>query len=224
MNRIVSGKGGASRPLAGVLALAVLAASLIVAVPDSANALTRRWERIEVTPYDQMGIPEMVGTNVRRGLTGLVDSVMQGAFSGFRILSPWGGFLVSKIFTVAGDLVGIVDNNIVTQHVFQGILSRQFLRFGVGAKGITDGLGVIHDTEFTGQELALDAYIGDETFHTDAWTAPGGIVTLGAVIGSNFVIRPIGSVITIFGARATGDSMHEYGKGLIESSLDVNFL
>ena len=224
MSRIVSRKGGASRPLAGLLAIAVMAASLTVAVPDSANALTRRWERIQETPYDQMGIPEKVGTNVRRGLTGLVDSVAQGVFSGVTIASPYGGFLVSKITTVVGDVVGLVDNNMVTEHVFQGILSRQLLRFGVGAKGITQGLGVIHDSEFTGQKLELDAYIGDQAFHTDAWKAPGGLVTLGAVIVSNFVIRPIGSVITILGARGTGDSMHEYGKGLIDSSLDVNFL
>ncbi len=155
--------------------------------------------------------------------TGLVDSVAQGLFSAFAILYPGGGLLGAKVGTIAGDVVGLVDNNIVTKHVFKGILSRQLLRFGAGASGLHKGLGVIHDTDFTGPQLTLEQYIGDEIFHTDAYTAPSVLVTAGAVVISNFVIRPVGSIITILGARETGDSLHEYGLGLIDDSLDVNF-
>jgi hypothetical protein len=38
------------------------------------------------------------------------------------------------------------------------------------------------------------------------------------------LIRPAGSLITIFGARETGDSMHEFGIDLIEESLRIRFL
>ncbi len=196
-----------------------------VSFPGSAQAqdVERRWDHTEKA-FEDMNIAQKIGSNARKGVVGLIDSVAQGAFSTFALLSPWGGFLASKLMTVTGDVVGLVDNNIATQHVTQGILSRQLLRFGSGAKGMPNALGNIHDTKFEAPAMELEDFVGNQTFHTKAYVQPSALATLGAVVCSNLLVRPAGSLITIFGARSQGESMHEWGIDLIERSLQVKGL
>ena len=206
-----------------LLSVTMVTVGVSTVVPDSAMANTLRWE-LEEKPYDQMGIPEKVGSNLRRGVLGFVDSLANAFFSAVVIISPYGGTLVSKLSTGVGDVVGLIDNNPATKYVTQGIISRQFLRFGSGAAKMTKAMGVIHDTEFKGGGLDLDDYVGDRTFHTKAYGHQSSLATIGTVILSDILIRPAGSLITIFGARETGDSMHEYGLELIQRGMNVNFL
>ena len=182
-----------------------------------------RWE-FPQTPYAERNIPEKVGTNVRDGLVGTFDSVAQGAFSVFAIASPWGGFLVRKVSTVVGDVVGLVDNNPVTRHVFKGVLSRQLLRLGAGAQGFTAGMSILHDTEFTGPGHGPEVFTGNVMFHTDAYVAPSALAVLGGTLISNVLVRPAGGLLTIFGARETGEKLNQTGLDLIQSSLKVKFL
>ena len=217
-NRIV--EGGRRTLLGLVAALTVLGAA---AHPVGAEEIERRWERSEM-PYDEMNIPQKIGSNVRHGAVGLVDSVFQGAFSAFAVLSPWGGYASRKIGTFAGDVIGLVDDNPVTSHVFRGVLSRQLLRFGAGAKGFPKGVAMIHDTTFDVPTLETEAFVDDRAFHTEAYVQHSILATVGGVVLSNLLIRPVGSLITIFGARETGDSMHEFGIDLIEESLRIRFL
>jgi hypothetical protein len=193
------------------------------AVPATADDIERRWERPE-TAYADMNVPQKIGSNVRQGFVGLVDSVFQGAFSAFAVLSPWGGHASRKIGTFAGDVIGLVDDNIVTSHVFRGVLSRQLLRFGAGARGLPNGIALIHDTTFDVPLLDQSAFVDDRAFRPDVYVNHSIFATVGGVVLSNFLIRPAGSLITIFGARETGDSMHEFGVDLIEESLRVRFL
>jgi hypothetical protein len=206
-----------------LLAMTFVVVTVSTAIPDSAQANTLRWE-LEEKPYDQMGIPEKVGSNVRRGVLGIVDSLANALFSAVVIASPYGGTLISKLSTGVGDVVGLVDNNPATKYVTQGIISRQFLRFGSQAAKMTRALGVIHDTEFKGGGLDPDAYLGDVTFHTKAYGHQSSLATLGTVILSDILIRPAGSFITIFGARDMGERMNEYGLDLIQKGTEVNFL
>ncbi len=195
-----------------------------VSFPGSAQAqdVERRWDHTEKA-YGDMNIAEKIGSNARKGFVGLFDSVAQGVFSAFAIVWPT-GFLGSKIATLAGDVVGLVDNNIATQHVFQGILSRQLLRFGTGAKGMPKALGNIHDTEFEAPAMELEDYVGNQTFHTKAYVQPSALASVGAVVVSNLLVRPAGSLITIFGARSQGEAMNEWGVDLIERSLKAKGL
>ena len=195
-----------------------------VAVPGSAQAqdIERRWDHTEKA-FEDMNIAQKIGSNARKGVVGLIDSVAQGAFSAFAIVWPT-GFLGSKLATFAGDVVGLIDNNVATQHVTQGILSRQLLRFGSGAKGMPKALGNIHDTEFDAPAMELEDFVGNQTFHTKAYVQPSALATLGAVVCSNLLVRPAGSLITIFGARSQGEAMHEWGIDLIERSLQVKGL
>ncbi len=194
-------------------------------IPDSAQAqqVERRWEYDEKA-YADMNMAEKAGSNVRKGMLGVFDSLAQGAFSVFAIASPSGGSLARKVGTFVGDVVGLVDNNIATQHVTRGILSRQLLRFGTGAKGMPKGLGTIHDTKFDPPDLELDDYIGKQTFHTKAYMEPSALAALVAVLVSDVIVRPAGGLITIFGARSQGEAMDEWGIDLIERSLKARGL
>ena len=196
-----------------------------VTIPDSAQAeeVERSWEHSEKA-YADMNIAEKIGSNARKGILGVIDSVAQGAFSAFAIGAPTGGFLARKVGTFAGDVVGLVDNNIATQHVTRGILSRQLLRFGTGAKGMPKGLGTIHDMKFDPPDLELDDYIGKQTFHTKAYMEPSALAALVAVVVSDVLVRPAGGLITIFGARSQGEAMDEWGIDLIERSLKARGL
>ncbi len=195
-----------------------------VSFPGSAQApdIELRWDHTEKA-FEDMNIAQKIGSNARKGFVGLIDSVAQGAFSAFAIAAPV-GFLGRKVATIVGDVIGLVDNNIATQHVTQGILSRQLLRFGVGAKGMPKALGNIHDTEFEAPAMELEDFVGNQTFHTKAYMQPSALATLGAVVVSNLLVRPAGSLITIFGARSQGEAMDQWGVDLIERSLKVRGL
>ena len=225
-------KTNASKPVKVMLVAALCCAFVLSAMTPQAAAqemqqatdqeLVLRWDPQE-KPHEDKNIAARGGSNVRDGLVGCVDSLCQGLFSTVAILSPWGGFTAKKVVTIVGDVVGLVDNNFATKYVFKGILSRQLLRFGAGNTAIVNGLAVIHDTEYDGPSLPLEAYVGEEYFHTQAYVTPSIFVMLGAVIASDIIIRPTGNLIMVFGARETGESMNNFGIKLVGSSTKPKF-
>ncbi len=74
------------------------------------------------------------------------------------------------------------------------------------------------------ETLAPEDYVGDSAFHAQAYVQPSVLATICAIVVSDVIVRPIGSLLTIFGARGTGERMDEWGKGLIEKSFRARFL
>ena len=212
----------AMRAVSLACAVALVTALAVVVTAGTAQAGERRWD-VSESAYDQTTMPEQIGRNVRDGLVGIVDSLFQGAMSVVAIGSPRGGLLARKVATLGGDVIGIVDNNLVTNRVFKGVLSRQLLRYGAGGQGLAPGIGLIHDTEYAPRTQASD-YTGDEAFHTKAYMEPSVLATLGAVVISDVIVRPAGSFVTIFGLRSLGEDLDKWGMDLIEQSFDVKFL
>ena len=210
---------------------ALLIASALVGVLASAPAFAqgqqveRRWE-LDETPYDQQNFFRKVGSNLRDGTVGLIDSIAQGVLSVVGLINPRsGGVALQKVATFGGDIVGLIDNNPGTQYVFKGIISRQLLRFGAGAKGASQGIAFIHDTEFEDVPgLELEDYVGDSAFHPRAYGRPSIVVGALGIVAGDFVVRPIGNILMIFGLRGTAETMDEWGKDVIEASLRVPFL
>ncbi len=198
-----------------------------VAVPEGAitmvqpeRTLVRRWDYPD--NYDQLSLPAKIGSNVRDGAVNLVDSVGQGLITGYTVVLF--GTAVPKAATFLGDVVGLVDNNPVTKHVLNGVLSRHLLRLGVGSQGAPGAAAFIHDTEWDIQTAPIDAYVGDRVFRPDVYAHPsivGGLV--GVVIG-DIVVRPFGSIITIFGARETGERIDAQGISIVEGGFRLRFL
>lgn len=181
-----------------------------------------RWQTNEV-PYEEAPLDDKIGRNIRDGLLGIIDNAFQGVFSGVVIVSQT-GFITQKFVTFTGDVVGLVDDNAITEHVFKGILSKQLLKFGSRAQGMPRALGGIHETQFDAPRRTLDDYLGDRAFHVKAYSAPSGVVTLVGVIVGDLIVRPAGNFITIFGARETGRQLDEIGLDLVEGGLNVPFI
>ncbi len=222
---IRSGSGLCRRTAALLIASAL--AGVLASAPAFAQGqqVERRWE-LDETPYDQQNFVRKIGSNLRDGTVGLIDSIAQGVLSVVALINPRsGGVAIQKVATFGGDIVGLIDNNPGTQYVFKGIISRQLLRFGAGAKGASQGIAFIHDTEFDDVPgLELEDYVGDTAFHPRAYGRPSIVVGALGIVAGDFVVRPIGNLLMIFGLRGTAETMDEWGKDVIEASLRVPFL
>ncbi len=196
-----------------------------VAADATADDLVRRWD-LDETPYAQRNLFAKVGSNVRDGTVGLVDSLVQGLMSAFSLFNVRsGGVAIQKVATFGGDVVGLIDNNPATEHVMNGVVSRHLLRFGAGAQNSPQAIAFIHDTKFVDMpEMGPEDYVGDRYFHVRAYGRPSIVVSLGGIIVSDLLVRPVGNLLMIFGMRETGESMDQWGKDLIEKSMRVPFL
>lgn len=181
-----------------------------------------RWALNEI-PYDETTTRERIGRNIRDGSVGLVDSFFQGAASAGMIVS-FTGLFVQKFATMGGDVIGLIDDNPYTEHVFKGVLSRQLLKLGASGKGFVGTISGLHEHTFEGPELDIFDYVGQEAFHTKVYTRPSAIILLGGIVTADFVVRPVGNIVTIFGFRDTGKKIDEFGLDLIETSANIPFI
>ena len=200
---------------------AALVGSLVVAAAAPASAQQSRAWDLEETSYEQRTLPARIGTNVRDGLVGIFDSFGQALFSGFHLTNG----LLRKASTFSGDVVGLVDNNPLTERVLNGVLSRHLLRFGAGMRHVAGDVGDTHDAAWNTPTASMDDFVGPgRYFRMEAYANNSTLAALGAVVVSNLVIRPAGKLVMIFGARKLGDELDEWGLDLVEQSLKVRFL
>ncbi len=187
--------------------------------------LKRRWVLME-TPYEEQNIARKIGSNLRDGVVGLVDSLGQGAMSAISLFNPRnGGVLLPKLSTFAGDLVGLIDNNYATRYVTKGIISRHLLRFGAAGHGAAEGIAFLHDAEWDElPEMTLADYVGDTYFHPKTYYTPSIVAGIAGIVVGDFVVRPVGHIIMIFGARKAGESVDEWGKNVVAESLQIPFI
>lgn len=181
-----------------------------------------RWETNEVD-YEEAPLKDKIGRNFRDGLTGVVNNFVQAGFSGFTI-APTSGYIVQKGAVMVGDVIGLIDDNPVTEHVFLGIVSRQFLRFGSSGSDFLQTMGQIHDTTFEGERLTTLDYVGDKTFHTKAYGRPSAVATFGAAMVADLLVRPAGNFVLMFGGRKPAEAIDKAGLKVIQLGLDVPFL
>ena len=188
------------------------------------NNFHPRWKVNEV-PYEdeEVGLLEKSGRNVRDGLLGIVDNIFQGAFS-IGLIAPFTGLVAQKVGTMAGDVIGLIDDNAYTEHVFKGILSRQFLKFGSTAQGFLPTLGKVHQVVLEGPEHSIADYIGNETFHTKVYGRPSAVTSLLGTMTADLIVRPMGNFVLIFGFRDQAQAVDKFGLDLIQKSTEPNFL
>ena len=146
----------------------------------------------------------------------------QGLVTGYTVVLI--GITVPKAATFLGDVVGLVDNNPVTKHVLNGVLSRHLLRIGIGSRRAPAAAAFIHDSEWDIQTASVDAYIGDSYFHPEPYAHPSIVGSLVGVIVGDIIVRPAGSIVTIFGARETGKRIDAEGLRIIENGFRFRFL
>lgn len=184
-----------------------------------------RWSLNEESyDHEDVGRIEKAGRNVRDGAVRFVNSGFQGVTSVFLVASTT-GFAVQKLATMGGDVIGLVDDNAYTEHIFKGIISRQLLKFGAAGKGFVPAVSGMHERAFTvpGPKLNTLDYIGNKTFHTTVYGKPSAITSLVGIVVADFLIRPVGSIVMMVGARKTGEKIDKAGLDLIQKSLEVPF-
>jgi hypothetical protein len=198
-------------------AAAALACALL-AGPAGAEGLD--WE---VEERAEAPAPVLAARNVRDGTLGLADAFLDANTAVF------GAFALgaSQLFMGAGDLVGLVDDNAVTQHVTKGVLSKSLAKVAylwhlAGAESLlgTHGLEVerwaAHDAATLNPLLAeedvsrldgplpLDplAFAEEGLFHADAYQPAAPFAVLGAAALADGALRPAASVLRV--AQLTG--------------------
>ncbi len=203
-----------------ILRGALVVSLLALAGSASAERAKPGWD-LDETPYEKMSMAGKIGNNVRTGTVELFDSFGQLLFGGGRAI--WG--LGQKTMTLTGDVVALVDGNewIYTDRVFNSILSRHLLRFGSGHRNMVDRIGDFHDTSFDAPAPGMEQYIDNAPFHTEAYVANSTLGTLGALIVGNGLVRPAGSLCTIFGMRKTGEQLNEWSMDLIQEGMRMRF-
>ena len=181
-----------------------------------------RWTVNEL-PYEQAPWYEKAGRNFRDGTIGIVDDAFVGLVSA-QIIIARTGFLTQKVAVFSGDVIGLVDDNDVTEHVFKGILSRQFYRLGSRAGGMPRAVEALHEADWEYPEKTPFDYIGDKPFHHDIYLEPGAVPSVLGIALGDFMIRPVGNLLLIFSIREPALKIDEVGLNVIEAGLNIPFI
>lgn len=194
-------------------ALSLAVCMMFVASAASAEGLD--WEVEESTDATA---PVRAARNVRDGVIGLGDAFFDANTAVFGCFA----LAASQLFMGAGDLVGLVDDNPVTQHVSKGVLSKQLAKVGylwhvAGAESLLGSHGLEVERWATGDVATLNpllsdedvaelegplpraplAFVEDSMFHADAYQPAAPFADLGAALVADVVLRPAASVLRI---------------------------
>jgi len=213
------------------LALALLA---LAASAGTADAQQLDWEVEEAPAGPALGWLR----GARDGVLGFFDcaaDLQLGAFSELSLVS--GALLMG-----ASDLVGLLDDNPVSQHVFKGVASKSLAKTAylfhlAGGEAILGSHGL--ETEWyverelaelnplladeeTAAPLPLEplAFVEEGLLHADVYRAhlPGSILLTSAL--ADGVLRPLGNLARIAGARHSADRVESFANGLVRSAIE----
>jgi hypothetical protein len=185
--------------------------------------------------------PVVAARNVRDGLLGLADVYFDAntaLFGCFALAS-------SQLFMAAGDGVGLIDDNPVTQHVTRALVSKSLAKVAylwhlagaeslLGSHGLEAERWVTRDAATLNPLLADEdleslegplprdplAFVEDSMFHTAAYQPAAPIVDLGAAIVVDGALRPAASLLRIFQAKRTADAVDERARKWFLSALE----
>jgi len=216
--------------LRGVLAGLLLAAVATSWSFDRPIKITHPEEK-EMKYYDtkfSRGV-RAIFYNVRDGSLGLVQNVWQlGAGVTAGVLIPTG-----KTLVLAGDVVGMFDDNLVTRPFFRGIVSgileeASYLPYR-GAKGI---MLMTHEMDDIAIVTDHEEFIAKGTpFKSRLYLRPWAVIVLPATAVGDGIIRPVGSIAKIFSIRRFTDmeikdvpsQLDEFGLRLIWKAYNHRF-
>jgi len=210
----------------------------VVLAADAASAAGLDWE---VEESDTASAPVTAGRNVRDGVLGLADAYFDGNTALFGCFA----LAASQLFMGAGDLVGLVDDNALTQHVSKGIFSKNLAKIGylwhiAGAESLLGSHGLeverwaasdaatlnplLSDEDLAELEGPLPrgplAFVGESMFHADAYQPAAPLVDFGAAVLVDGVMRPVASVLRIAQQRERADALDERASALFRRALE----
>ena len=202
----------------------LLAAALSVAtVPGSAAAKGFDWE-VDEKPA---GPAVRALRNFRDGVLGLLDDATDLQLAAFSEAS----LLLSTGLMAGSDLVGLVDDNPVSQHVFKGVASKSlaktaYLLHLVGSEAILGSHGLEAESWATqaledlnplldeedrrgGIPLEPLAFVGEGMLHGDVYRAriPGRIAL--TALATDGALRPVASLLRAASITQPADALEQ---------------
>jgi hypothetical protein len=203
-----------------------LAAALLL----GARAATAEGLDWEVHEDEGASAPVLAARNVRDGMIGLADAFFDANTALFGCFA----LAASQLTMGAGDLVGLVDDNSVTQHVTKGVLSKNLAKVAylwhlAGAESLLGSHGLEKERWATGDAAALNpllsdedvealegplpreplAFVGEGMFHADVYRPHAPFVDFGAALLVDGAMRPAASFLRIAQLRASADALDE---------------
>jgi hypothetical protein len=216
-------------------AAAALALAVALAAPARAERLDWQVEERADAP-----LPVRAARNVRDGFLTFGDAYFEAntAFFGVFCLAA------SQISMGFADVVGLADDNPVTQHVTKGFFSKNlaktaYLWHVAGAESLLGGHGM--DVERWASEdvaslnpllseedraavagpLPLDPldFVGEAWFHGRPIRPHVLLLDLGAIAAADVALRPVAGVLRIVQLRAAGDAVERTGDELVRRAV-----
>jgi hypothetical protein len=216
------------------LVSAALAALALAATPHLALAKGFDWE-VEEKPA---GPAVRALRNFRDGLIGLFDDVTDLQLAVFSEAS----LLLSTGFMAGSDVVGLVDDNPVSEHVFKGVASKSLAKTAyllhlagseaiLGSHGLEaeswasqalEDLNPLLDEEDRRGGLPLEplAFVGEGMFHDDVYRAriPGRIALTALV--ADGALRPVGSLLRAASATGSADALEVRARDWMRGAVE----
>jgi len=209
---------------------------LLLASP-AASAQSLDWEVEEST---DVSAPVAAARNVRDGVLGLGDAFFDAntaVFGSFALLA-------SQLCMAASDGIGLVDDNPLSQHVTKGVVSKNLAKIAwlwhlAGAESLLGSHGLEKErwvtTEVAGLNPLLSdedvaelegplprgplAFVGEATFHGDAYRPHAPFVDLGAALVVDGAMRPAASLLRIAQQGGAADALDARGTDLFRRAL-----
>jgi hypothetical protein len=207
-------------------------------VASGATAEGLDWQVHERTPAP---LPVSVARNLRDGAIGLADLYFDANTALFGCFS----LAASQLFMIAGDGVGLIDDNPVTQHVTKGLLSKNLAKVAylwhlAGAESLLGSHGLEverwatrdvatlnpllseEDVESLEGPLPRDplAFVEDSMFHSDAYQPAAPFVDLGATVVADGVLRPAASLLRIAQAKGAADALDQRASDWFQRAVE----
>jgi hypothetical protein len=184
----------------------------------------------QVHEREDAAVPVVVARNLRDGAIGLADLYFDANTALFGCFS----LTASQLFMIAGDGVGLIDDNPVTRYVTRGLLSKNLAKVAylwhlAGAEALLGSHGLEVERWATRDAATLNPLLADEDvaslggplprdplafveesfFHTDAYQPAAPLVDLGALLAVDGALRPAASLLRIAQAKGTADALDE---------------
>lgn len=209
-------------------------AALLLAVASPAAAQGFDWE-VKEKPA---GPAVRALRNFRDGMIGLLDDVTDLQLAAFSEAS----LLLSTGLMAGSDVIGLVDDNPLSQHVFKGVASKSLAKTAyllhmagseaiLGSHGLEaeswasqalEDLNPLLDEEERRGGLPLDplAFVGEGMVHTDVYRArtPGRIALTALV--TDGALRPVGSLLRAASITSGADALEGRARAWMRGAVN----
>lgn len=221
--------------------LALGPAALTLLGPAPARAQRLDWQ-VEERP--DAALPVRAARNVRDGLLTFADAFLDANTAVFGEFA----LLAGKLTMGVSDVVGLVDDNPVTEHVTRGVLSGALARTAylwhlagseslLGGHGMAEerwaaeamaGLNPLLAEEDAGEAdgpLPLDPleFVEEGILHDRVYRTHSALLGLGAVAAADLALRPAAGVLRIVQWRSAGDALERSGNDLVRRATEVEW-